>query len=179
MHRNCFQGYIRGKFLPTANPPLQIEVSMCRELTVWPSVRGRSPCPALAARIGGLGSIGMQKRFFGDSYDVVKRHWRELLSPIAPLFADPRFVQRDIRNAYTRLTGISIWPDRMLEVYALLIDRDAGIPLPGAVNQGMRPSHCLDGRAIAFLPTYRLVSHRDRFNIGNLGYLTPIEPTPA
>lgn len=58
----------------------------------------------------------MKREFLGDSYDMVKRFWADLLRHTAPLYADPRFYQDDdkskevgLQREFTRLTGIRIY----------------------------------------------------------------------
>ena len=48
----------------------------------------------------------MERRFLGDSYDAVKRLWSDLLSGWAPLYAEPRFVPRELRDDFTTFTRI-------------------------------------------------------------------------
>ena len=85
----------------------------------------------------------MHERYLGDSFDIVKRFWRQLLSPIAPVFAHPRFILAALQGAFTRLTEIPIWDegDKTGKDYALLLDPHTGIPLPDAAMNELRISH--------------------------------------
>jgi hypothetical protein len=83
----------------------------------------------------------MHERYLGDSFDILKKHWADLLSPIAPMFAHPRWLPNDVTDRFTRLTGISVLNDRIDRNYSLLIDPHTGIPLPDAVDQRIRISH--------------------------------------
>jgi hypothetical protein len=40
----------------------------------------------------------MRREFLGDSYDAVKRMWRDILVEWAPLYAEPRYIQADLRS---------------------------------------------------------------------------------
>lgn len=46
----------------------------------------------------------MNREFLGDSYDAVKRLWQETLAEWAPLFAEPRYIPKDIRDDFTAFT---------------------------------------------------------------------------
>ena len=85
----------------------------------------------------------MHERYLGDSYDIVKRFWAETLSPVAPLFAHPRFIPADLQKRFSKFTKIQIWPaDQTANTpYSLLLDPHTGIPLPDAANQRERISH--------------------------------------
>ena len=85
----------------------------------------------------------MHERYLGDSYDIVKRYWGQLLSPIAPVCVHPRFVPQNLQDAFTKLTNIPVWvaTDDRDEQYSLLLDPHTGIPLPDAANQDVRISH--------------------------------------
>lgn len=72
----------------------------------------------------------MKKEFLGDSYDAVKRMWREVLRDTAPLYAAPKFVPEDIRSDYSRLTGIPVLVGEPSNRYSILNDPDTGIRLP-------------------------------------------------
>jgi hypothetical protein len=74
----------------------------------------------------------MLEKYLGDSYDLVKRFWREALNPIAPLYAHPKFVPSDIAARYTALTSIPILDTdaRPSGPFGILLDPHTGIPLP-------------------------------------------------
>ncbi len=85
----------------------------------------------------------MHEQYLGDSFDILKRFWVDLLSPVAPMLAHPRFIPADLRPRFTQLTGAEIYDpsNAMTSVYSLLLDPHTGIPLPDAVNQNVRISH--------------------------------------
>ncbi len=70
----------------------------------------------------------MDQEFLGDSYDLVKRFWAENLSSIAPIYADERFVPKEIRDDYTRMTRIPIFHDSVPHPFAIFLDPCTGIP---------------------------------------------------
>jgi hypothetical protein len=72
----------------------------------------------------------MQRRYLGDSYDLVKRHWAQCLFSIGPLFAHPKFVPVEIRKEYELMTTIPVLDQRPVTPFGLLLDPDTGIPLP-------------------------------------------------
>ena len=71
----------------------------------------------------------MRRDFLGDSYDAVKRLWRDLLQHWAPLHAHTRFIPKDMRQDFTLLTGIPMLSDNRPDVFSILNDPDTGIPL--------------------------------------------------
>jgi hypothetical protein len=77
----------------------------------------------------------MKRQFLGDSYDAVKRLWQETFSEWAPLFAEPRFIPKDIRNDFTTVTRIPLLSDHLPPVYSMFNDPDTGIRLPDRENQ--------------------------------------------
>jgi hypothetical protein len=83
----------------------------------------------------------MKRDFLGDSYDAVKRLWRDLLLHWAPLHADVRFIPEDLRTNFTLLTGIPMLTDNRPDVFSILNDPDTGIRLPGEQNQSESRSH--------------------------------------
>jgi hypothetical protein len=70
----------------------------------------------------------MDQQFLGDSYDLVKRFWAENLSSIAPIYADERFVPKEIREEYTKITGIPIFHSSIAHPFAIFLDPCTGIP---------------------------------------------------
>jgi len=80
----------------------------------------------------------MKQEFLGDSYDVVKRFWAENLSSIAPIYADGRFVPKEIRDRYTRMTRIPIFLDSVPHPFAIFLDPCTGIPR--STNTVRRPT---------------------------------------
>ena len=83
----------------------------------------------------------MKREFLGDSYDVVKRMWRDLFQDVAPLFAEPRFVQNDLQSDFEKLTRIPMLKGRQSKKISILNDPDTGIRLPGEQNQREGRSH--------------------------------------
>ncbi len=83
----------------------------------------------------------MREKYLGDSYDIVKRFWRESLEQIAPLYAHPRFVPGAIRTQYTATTSIPILDSNPSERFGILLDPHTGIPLPDASLNGATASH--------------------------------------
>ena len=77
----------------------------------------------------------MKRDFLGDSYDLVKRFWRQLLADWAPLFADPRFIPADLYEEYSALTGIEMLPSPLSERFSIINGPDTGIRLPGQAKQ--------------------------------------------
>jgi hypothetical protein len=90
----------------------------------------------------------MKREFLGDSYDAVKRMWREILAPWAPLFAEPRFFpDEQLRRDFTKLTGIQMLTNNEPKNYSILNDPHTGIKLPTEQNQKMGCAHA----TIAFI----------------------------
>ena len=83
----------------------------------------------------------MKSQYLGDSYDAVKRLWRDLLDEWAPLYAESRFFSDDIKTEFTRLTKIPILTDIQQGSFSILNDPDTGIRLPGEKNQNEGRTH--------------------------------------
>ena len=84
----------------------------------------------------------MKWAFLGDSYDAVKRMWRDMLADWAPLYAEPRFIPGNkLQQAFTRLTRIPMLPGEPAHPYSILNDPDTGIRLPGEQNQQEGRTH--------------------------------------
>ena len=83
----------------------------------------------------------MKRDFLGDTFDAVKRLWQQVLSDWAPLYAEPQFVPQDLREDFTRLTGIRMLTGQRPLVFSILNDPDTGIRLPGEANQTEGPTH--------------------------------------
>lgn len=83
----------------------------------------------------------MKSDYLGDTYDIVKRLWRELLQDWAPLYADPQFIPIDMREQYTQLTKVEMLPTNCKKKYSVLNDPDTGIRLPGGTNQNEGRKH--------------------------------------
>jgi len=83
----------------------------------------------------------MKRKFLADSYDAVKRLWQDLLQGWAPLYAEPRFIPKDLRDDFTLLTRIPILPKNLPDRFSILNDPDTGIRLPGNSNQAEGRTH--------------------------------------
>jgi len=83
----------------------------------------------------------MRREYLGDSYDAVKRLWRDLLLERAPIHATACFIPEDMREDYTQLTGIPILTDELPHGHSILNDPDVGIRLPGERNQREGRTH--------------------------------------
>ncbi len=72
----------------------------------------------------------MKDAYLGDSYDLVKRFWREQLRCVAPLYFHPKFIRPSSHNRFTKLTTIPVLDlDHLPKTkYGLLLDPDTGIP---------------------------------------------------
>jgi hypothetical protein len=71
--------------------------------------------------------MGMNRKFFGDSYDAVKRLWNDFLAPFCVLKAEPRFIPGDLQANFTLLTGIEILNGTPEGCSAILNDPDSGV----------------------------------------------------
>ncbi|MBU1181610.1 MAG: hypothetical protein KKF00_05485 [Proteobacteria bacterium] len=83
----------------------------------------------------------MKRDYLGDSYDAVKRMWQGMFADLAPLYAEPRFIQENLRAEFTLLTGIPMLLDKTKGVFSILNDPDTGIRLPGERNQSEGRTH--------------------------------------
>jgi hypothetical protein len=83
----------------------------------------------------------VKRDYLGDSYDAVKRLWQQILAGWAPLYAEPRFIPNDLRQDFTRLTGIPILAEQQPAPFSILNDPDTGIRLPGEENQAESRTH--------------------------------------
>lgn len=85
----------------------------------------------------------MHEKYLGDSFDILKRFWVEVLSPAATMLAHPDFIPKDLQRRFTQLTGAEIYDPSTptTSTYSLLIDPNTGIPLPSGKNQNTRISH--------------------------------------
>jgi hypothetical protein len=77
----------------------------------------------------------MDESYLGDSYDLVKRFFRQILDPIAPLYAHPQFVPTPIREAYMAATTIPIFGARPESSFGILLDPDKGVSLRHATRK--------------------------------------------
>ncbi len=83
----------------------------------------------------------MREKFLGDSYDAVKRMWRQLLDGTSTLYAHPRFIEAHLRDQFQRLTGIETISGKLPDHCSILNDPDTGIRLPFAKNQSESRAH--------------------------------------
>lgn len=84
----------------------------------------------------------MNRKYLGDSFDIVKRFWADRLTGIAPLFAHPRFVPDDIRAEFEKVVTIPVLdPSQAVNPFGLFLDPDTGIPLPTASTQKVTTAH--------------------------------------
>ena len=83
----------------------------------------------------------MKCEYLGDSYDAVKRLWRQLLADVAPLYAEPQFLPEDLREDFTQLTEIPVLLPPLPDRFSILNDPDTGIRLPNALNQRVTRTH--------------------------------------
>jgi hypothetical protein len=83
----------------------------------------------------------MRLDFLGDSYDIVKRLWHDILAEWAPLYADPRFIPKDLQSEYTLLTRIPILYEKPKGSFSILNDPDTGIILPDEGRRLIRRKH--------------------------------------
>ncbi len=97
------------------------------------------------------GNLAVKRDYLGDSYDAVKRLWRQLLADWAPLYAEPRFLPEGLREDFARLTGIPVLPDQRPARYSILNDPDTGIRLPGEENQAEGRTHIAIASIVAQL----------------------------
>lgn len=86
----------------------------------------------------------MHRKHLGDSFDVVKRFWGDRLAAIAPLFAHPRFVPKDIRPEFQKMVNIPVldFSKAAVKPFGLFpLDPDTGIPLPTSSAQKATTAH--------------------------------------
>ena len=100
-------------------------------------------------------SNNLKRDFLGDSYDLVKRFWHQLLADWAPLFADPRFIPADLYKEYSALTGIEMLPSPLPERFSIINDPDTGIRLPGEADQREGRTHTTINAIISQLEQLR------------------------
>jgi len=86
----------------------------------------------------------VNQKYLGDSYDIVKRFWAESLRPIAPLFADSRFIPEEIREEFSLVTAmpvIDLNAPLPQKPFGIFLDPDTGIPLPSNPMKHATTSH--------------------------------------
>jgi len=79
----------------------------------------------------------VNRNYFGDSYDMVKRFWADLLWEKARLYADPLFFEDEkLRLEFRNLTRIAMMTDeKPSDTYSILLDPDTGISPRGKAPQ--------------------------------------------
>jgi hypothetical protein len=83
----------------------------------------------------------MNRKYLGDSYDAVKRMWRDMFVDWAPLYAAPRFIPNDLQSEFTLLTRIPIFFGRPEGPFSIFNDPDTGVRLPDEANQSEGRTH--------------------------------------
>ena len=113
----------------------------------------------------------MNRKFFGDSYDAVKRMWGDILYHWAPLYANARYIPFEMQEDFTQLTGIPILNAAPDTPYSILNDPDTGIRMPGEKNQSSGRTHTTIEEIAAQLGTSapRCVVTFDQSNYRQLG----------
>lgn len=93
------------------------------------------------AKTGGAHSV--DKRYLGDSFDIVKRFWAERLRAVAPLLAHPRFVPADLKSQFERMVSMRVLDRNETPAgpFGLFLDPHTGVPLPTAPRQTATVSH--------------------------------------
>lgn len=86
----------------------------------------------------------MKKEYLGDSYDIVKRFWWEVMQNIAPLYVLSAFVPEETQDAFTKLTGIEMLPEVRPHPYSLFLDPDTGVLLPNTKGKSEKTHIALD-----------------------------------
>ena len=71
----------------------------------------------------------MDRKYLGDSYDLVKRFFGQVLHRVAPLYAHDRFIPRAIRQEFSTITGIPILEKGQVGDMGVHLDPSTGIPL--------------------------------------------------
>jgi hypothetical protein len=70
----------------------------------------------------------VDEEYLGDSYDLVKRCFAQVLHEVAPLYADPKFIPEKIRTAFTTVTCIPIFQESQIGDVGVLLDPTTGVP---------------------------------------------------
>jgi hypothetical protein len=102
----------------------------------------------------------MNEKYLGDSFDIVKRFWREQLACVAPLYAHSRFVPDTLWIRFTQLTTIPVLdlrPPRKArkhsskqaqpapalppQPFGLFFDPHTGVPLPNEAEKKVSIDH--------------------------------------
>ena len=102
----------------------------------------------------------MHEKYLGDSFDIVKRFWREQLACVAPLYAHSQFLPNRLWDRFTQLTTIpvvNLQPPRKPrkraskraepapalppQPFGLFLDPHTGIPLPTESEKKVSISH--------------------------------------
>jgi len=83
----------------------------------------------------------VNREFLGDSYDAVKRLWRDVLAPFAPLYAAVRFIPDELRQQFTLLTRIPMLDEPPVGRFSILNDPDTGVKLAGKGRNSRAAAH--------------------------------------
>lgn len=82
-----------------------------------------------------IGGGDVDQSYLGDSYDLVKRFLAGSVSSIAKDYADSFFIPAQIRDAYSKVTGVLIFEPPVQSPFAILLDPCTGIPLDAARDE--------------------------------------------
>jgi len=109
----------------------------------------------------------MKGKFLGDSYDIVKRLWADLLLETAPLYAAPVFYKdRVLRQAFTQLTRIRMMDEGPSGTFSVLLDPDTGVSLTNKHPPGhVTPAYIADqftNPGVKFVVTYDQSYRREK-----------------
>lgn len=86
----------------------------------------------------------MNEKYLGDSYDIVKRFWADILGPIAPLYVYPEFIPEPIRIQFTQLTRMQFYKSSMSQEkrqFGIFLDPDTGFRHPSAKTMKFTVKH--------------------------------------
>lgn len=84
----------------------------------------------------------MDEQYLGDSYDLGKRLFAQVLGPIGRLYAHGKFVPPEIHDRYTKVTTIPIPTATVPEGgFGILLDPDTGVRLPTEASKGETIRH--------------------------------------
>ncbi len=86
----------------------------------------------------------MKENYLGDSYDIVKRFWADVLRPIAKLYVHPSFIPDSIKERFALVTRMPLYQASVSEAgrpFGIFLDPDTGIALPSARHQRTSIAH--------------------------------------
>jgi hypothetical protein len=110
-------------------------------LSVVPAAGCAEPRRSGSTRLVDKEGSVMNRKYLGDSFDIVKRFWRDALNDWAPLYADPRFVPAELRSDFTALTRIPMLGENQRGGFSILNDPDTGIYAPTRHDQRTSVTH--------------------------------------